>query len=94
MPTVLYIFYPAGTLCNPVYVVATPPVDCTCLSEDDLYCLKYGNLLSDIQYWYAYQSSVPLYIVPEIHTECNGSLQIFRYFRIMMHFQLTLYVSI
>jgi len=94
MPTVLYTFYPAGTLCNPVYVVAMPPVDCTCLSEDDMYCLKYGEFISDIQKWYAYQSSVPLYIVPEIHTECNKSLQIFRYFRITMHFQLILYVSI
>jgi hypothetical protein len=53
-----------------------------------------GNLLSDIQNWYAYQSSVPFHIVPEIRTECNESLQMFRYFRILLHLQLTLYVSI
>ena len=37
MQTVLYILCPAVTLCNPVYAVATPPDDCTCLSEHDLY---------------------------------------------------------
>jgi len=46
MPTVLYIFHPAGTLCNPVHTVATPPVDCTHLSEDDLYYFKYGEFIT------------------------------------------------
>lgn len=45
MSTVLYIFYPTVNMCNPVYAVATPPVDCTRLSEDDLYCLKYGEFI-------------------------------------------------
>jgi hypothetical protein len=72
--------------------VAMP--DCTRRSEDDLYYLKYGEFIK----WYSklvcIQGSDPLYIVPEIHIKCNKSLQIFRYFRITMHFQLILYVSI
>jgi hypothetical protein len=43
MPTVLYIFYPRGTLYNPVFAVAMP--DCTRRSEDDLYYLKYGEFI-------------------------------------------------
>lgn len=45
MSAVLYIFYPAVNMCNPAYAVATPPVVCTRLSEDDLYCLKYGGFI-------------------------------------------------
>jgi hypothetical protein len=55
MSTVLYIFYPTVNMCNPVYAVATPPVDCTRLSEDDLYCLKDGEFIK----WYSKLVCIP-----------------------------------
>ena len=94
MQNILYTFCPAGTQCNPTYAVEMPPGDCTCLSEDDLYCLKYGEFIKRYSKLVCIPGQCSVYTVPEIHIKCNESLQIFRYLCIMMHFQVILYVLI
>jgi hypothetical protein len=42
-------------MCNPVYAVATPPVDFTRLSEYDLYYLKYEEFIK----WYSKLVCIP-----------------------------------
>lgn len=94
MQTVLYVFCSAGTLCNPVYAMAKSPADCTCLSEGDLYYLKYGEFIKRYSKLVCIPEQCSVYVLPEIHIKCNETLQIFRYFCIMMQFQLILYVLI
>jgi hypothetical protein len=64
------------------------------LHDDHLYELKHTeDLVNDTQNWHVYSNNDVLFVVLEVHINCNESVQIFRYFCIM-HFQLILYVSI